>query len=262
MLFDKIQFRTEHKYKIFSTIFSQNRGFTLIELLVALAITGIVMGLIGSGLFALMDANHRNQLETSDRLELEQAVDFITDEIKMSQEAITTFPPGYEGIYKFNRAVGSSRIQPILVLKPAPNSGLTNPIIYYLADPPNRSMWLGPRVIYRWGPTLLQTGNYSDGNNHDVLQIPRGSPVDYYNEVLVDRISDFSGERLRRQVAPQVNIACETNYNYAVPSMADRMGFYACISADRKSVKLWMYKQLNSSGNSQSVNALVVTRIN
>ncbi len=230
------------------------RGFTLIELLVALVITGIVIGLTGSGLYALMNANQRSQIETTARLELEQALAFMTDEIKMSQQVMTNIPSPPTRITNFNPAAGSSRIQPILVLNPASNSGLTNPIVYYLADPPNSSVWLGPRVIYRWGPTLLQNGNYSDGNNNDVSLIPRGAAVTYYNEVLVDQISDG--------VAVQANIACESSYNYAAPSIIDRLGFYACIAPDQKSVKFWMYKQPNQSAKSTSLNALVVTRSN
>jgi prepilin-type N-terminal cleavage/methylation domain-containing protein len=230
------------------------RGFTLIELLVALVITGIVIGLAGSGLYALMNANQRSQIETADRLELEQALAFMTDEIRMSQQVMINIPSVPTSITNFNPASGSSRIQPILVLNPALNSGLTNPIVYYLADPPNSSVWLGPRVIYRWGPTLLQNGNYSDGNNHDVTQLPLGSPVEYYNEVVVDRISD--------RVSPQANIACESSYNYPAPAITARLGFYTCIAPDQKSVKLWMYKQPNLSAKSQSIDALVVTRSN
>jgi prepilin-type N-terminal cleavage/methylation domain-containing protein len=231
-----------------------NRGFTLIELLIALAITGIVIGLTGSGLYALMNANQRSQIETMDRLELEQALAFITDEIKMSQQVVTNIPSRLSAIIGFRPASGSSHIQPILVLNPAPNSGLINPIVYYLADPPNSSVWLGPRVIYRWGPTLLQNGNYSDGNGFDVTQIPHGSAVAYFNEVLVDRISDLA--------SVQARIGCESSYSYAAPAVIDRLGFYACIAPDKKSVKLWMYKQPNSFAKNQSINALVVTRSN
>ena len=139
------------------------RGFTLVELLVALVITGIVISLTGTGLYALMNANQRSQIETTDRLELEQALAFMTDEIKMSQQVMTNIP---HDATNFNPVSGV--IQIILVLNPAPSSKLTKPIIYYLADPPNSSVWLGPRVIYRWGPTLLQNGNYSDGDGKDV----------------------------------------------------------------------------------------------
>jgi prepilin-type N-terminal cleavage/methylation domain-containing protein len=232
-------------------------GFTLIELLLALAITGIVISLTGSGLYALMNANQRSQNETTERLELERAVAFMTDEIKMSQQITKTIPSpftGATGINGFNPASGSSRIKPILVLKPALNSRLKDPIVYYLADPPNASVWLGPRVIYRWGPTLLQNGNYSDGNDRDISGISATSTIEYFNEVLIDRISD--------QVAAQANTACEINYSAAVPSIAERLGFYACIAPDQKSVKLWIYKQPNSSAKSTMVDALVVTRSN
>ncbi len=230
------------------------QGFTLIELLVALVITGIVISLTGSGLYALMTANHRSQLETEDRLELERSLAFMTDEIKMSQQVMTNLPIVLTNISGFSPASGSSYVQPILVLNPAPNSGLVEPIVYYLAAPPNTSVWLGPRVIYRWGPTLLQNGNYSDGSDHDLTQIPLGSPVQYYNEVVVDRISNL--------VATPASISCESSYSYPAPALIDRLGFYACIAPDKKSVKLWIYKLPNSSAKSQSVTALVVTRSN
>ncbi|MCY7368784.1 MAG: prepilin-type N-terminal cleavage/methylation domain-containing protein [Chamaesiphon sp.] len=232
-------------------------GFTLIELLLALAITGIVISLTGSGLYALMNANQRSQNETTERLDLERAVAFMTDEIKMSQQITKTIPTpftGATGIKGFNPASGSSGIKPILVLKPALNSKLKDLIVYYLADPPNASVWLGPRVIYRWGPTLLQNGNYSDGNNQDISGISATSTIEYFNEVLVDQISD--------QVAAQANTACEANYSVAVPTIADRLGFYACIAPDQKSVKFWIYQQTKSSAKSTMINALVVTRSN
>ena len=228
-----------------------HRGFTLVELLVALAITGIVISLTGTGLYALINANQRSQIETTDRLELEQALAFMTDEIKMSQQVMTNIP---SDATDFKPASGATAIQIILVLNPAPIGKLTKPIIYYLADPPNRSVWLGPRVIYRWGPTLLHNGNYSDGDGNDITRILPGSPIEYFNEVLVDRISD--------RVTAQANIACESSYNYAVPAVTARQGFYACIAPAKKSVKIWMYKQPNSSAKSQSINALVVTRSN
>ena len=229
-------------------------GFTLVELLVAISITGLVISLAGSGLYTLMKANQRSQIETADRLELEQALAFITDEIKMSREIKTDSTFDKTNKIKFNPASGSSRVEPILLLYPGENSELINPIVYYLADPPNSSVWAGARVIYRWGPTLKQNGNYSDGNGKDVTLLPPNSPVEYYNEVLVDRISS---------VAPaQAKISCETSYSDAAPLLSKRLGFYACIAPDKKSVKLWMYKQPSTSAKSQSVNALVVTRSN
>jgi prepilin-type N-terminal cleavage/methylation domain-containing protein len=229
-------------------------GFTLVELLVTLAITGIIIGLTGSGLYALMSANQRSQIEITDRLELEQALFFMTDEIKMSRQVITNIPSSPTNIKDFKPASGSKDIQPILVLIPGSNSGLTNPIVYYLADPPHSSVWLGPRVIYRWGPTLLQNGNYSNGDGKDVAQISRGATVEYFNEVLVDRMSDVA--------SAEAKMNCESSYSYEAPAIAKRLGFYACIAPDQKSVKLWMHKQPSPSATSTSINALVVTRTN
>ncbi|PSB59461.1 PulJ/GspJ family protein [Chamaesiphon polymorphus] len=232
-------------------------GFTLIELIIALAITTIVISLTGTGLYALMTANQRSQIETTDRLELEQALAFMTDEIKMSRQVRTNISwpiTPTTKIENFNPASGSSEIQPILVLIPASSSRLKNPIVYYLAEPPTSSVWSGQRVIYRWGPTLLQNGNYSDGNGKDIALISPTDPIGYYNEVLVDRMSE---------VAPaQASIACESSYSYSIPNISTRLGFYACIAPDEKSVKLWMYKQKSSSAKSVSIDALVVTRSN
>lgn len=232
----------------------KNRGFTLIELLVALVIMGIITSLAGGGLYALMNANQRSQVEIKDRLELEQALAFMTDEIKMSQQVMTSIPLSPTGTKIFKSASGSSNVQPILVLKPAANSGLTNPIIYYLADPPNNSVWLGPRVIYRWGPTLLQNGNYSNGDNIDVSRILPGATVEYFNEVVIDQMSDT--------ILDRVKIPCESGYSYIDSSTTARLGFYTCIAPDQKSVKLSMYKQSNHSAKSQSLHSLVVTRSN
>ena len=233
-------------------------GFTLVELLLALAITGIVISLTGSGLYALMNANQRSQNETADRLELERAVAFMADEIKMSQQIMTTIPRGSKGENIFNSASGSSSVQVVLVLKPAANSGLINPIIYYLADPPNASVWLGPRVIYRWGPTLLQNGNYSNGDSIDIAKVKPGESVEYFNEVVIDRLSDL--------VLNQAKINCGSSYNYldfnTSSKVKDSSGFYACVSPDQKSVKLWINKQANLSAKSTMINALIVTRSN
>jgi prepilin-type N-terminal cleavage/methylation domain-containing protein len=236
----------------------QQGGFTLFELLVAMAIMGIVMCLTGSGLYALMNANQRSQIETTNRLELEQALAFMTDEIKMSQQVLISMPKPAKEEQKFKSASGSSAVQVVLILNPAANSRLKEPIIYYLADPPNDSVWLGPRVIYRWGPTLLQNGNYSDGNGNDIATIKADAPIEYFNEVVVDHMSNL--------VLDKTKTDCGTSYNYFDFNTSAKItvssGFYTCIAPDQKSVKLLLNKQSDSSSTSTSLNALVVTRSN
>jgi prepilin-type N-terminal cleavage/methylation domain-containing protein len=233
---------------------SKEGGFTLFELLISLAITGIVISLAGSGLYTLMTANQRSQIETTDRLELEQALAFMTDEIKMSQQVMVDMPLSSTATDRFRPASGIRDMQSILILKPASNSGLKNPIIYYLADPPNDSVWIGPRVIYRWGPTLSQNGNYSDGDGRDVSASSANINVEYYNEVVIDRISDLA--------PTQTTIPCESSYSYKPSNLVERLGFYACIAPDKRSVKLWMHKHPNPAAKNQSISSLVVTRSN
>lgn len=231
-----------------------DRGFTLVEIMVALSINSIVLLLAGGGLFAIMNANQRSQVETTARLELEQALAFMSDEVKMSRQILTNLPSeNLSASSKFRSASGSTEIEPILILNPALNTGLTDPIIYYLAEPPPRSVWLGPKVIYRWGPTLLQNGNYSNGRGLDLAEIGQGSTVEYYNEVVVDRIDNRSNS---------TNPGCNAIENISIPNSADRQGFYACISDDGRSVQIWMHKQTTQSAPSQSVNGLIVTRSN
>ena len=73
-----------------------------------LVITGIVISLTGSGLYTLMSADRRAQIETTDRLELEQALAFMTDEIKMSKQVLASLPI-VTGTIHFQAASGSSR---------------------------------------------------------------------------------------------------------------------------------------------------------
>jgi prepilin-type N-terminal cleavage/methylation domain-containing protein len=235
---------------------SYQAGFTLVELLVAMAISGLVLTLAGSGWYALMMADRRSQVETSERWELERAATFMAEEIKMSRKIAIDLPDTLGALTSqtgLNDASGSSRVQAILVLQPAFSDDPKKAIVYYLADPPNNSVWLGPRVIYRWGPTLLQNGNYSDGNGNPISVLTSPGSIQYFNEVLIDRISD---------TAPQVNNPCDRSDNYAAPSLNKRLGFYACIAADRKSARLWLHKQLNSDTKSQSVDAVATTRSN
>ena len=92
----------------------------------------------------------------------------------------------------------------------------------------------------------------------DIAKVKPGASVEYFNEVVVDRLSDL--------VLDQAKINCGSSYNYLdfdISSKAkDSSGFYACVSPDQKSVKLWIHKQPNLSAKSTMINALVVTRSN
>lgn len=59
-------------------------GFTLIELLVAMSLTTIVVSVAGFGLVTIMGANNKGEAETQRRVNLNRALDFIADEVRMA----------------------------------------------------------------------------------------------------------------------------------------------------------------------------------
>ncbi len=59
-------------------------GFTLIELLVATVMSTIVIGGAGYGLVSILEVNQSEQSKTQRQLELNRAMEFISEEVKMS----------------------------------------------------------------------------------------------------------------------------------------------------------------------------------
>jgi prepilin-type N-terminal cleavage/methylation domain-containing protein len=241
-------------------------GFTLIELTIALAMTAIVMVLTGSGLLAIMNADRRNRSEINARLELEQALAFMSDEIKMSSQIDVN--PNLKILvdnFQFKPSKLLDKIEPILVLYPSPDRGLTQPIIYYLATPPKTSVWQGPQTIYRWGPTLMQDGSYSDGDGHSLEELSpqklANVEVEYFNEPLIDGISDRSPLQIT-DISTNSILNCDSQTSSSVPPANDRKGFYLCVTRSGKSAHIWMHKHPEGMGKTQSVSALVVARSN
>jgi prepilin-type N-terminal cleavage/methylation domain-containing protein len=250
--------------------FRSDTGFTLLELIVALALTGITITLTGSGLLAIMNANQRHQREISDRLELEQSLAFMTDEIKMSSQ-IDINPLGNNLLNFTNPALffqpakSVTNIEPILVLTPGTGTGLTQPIVYYLATPPKTSIWHGPQVIYRWGPTLMQDGSYSNGNGKSLTELSPAkiaeNGVEYFNEALIDGISDRAPAQLT-DLPTDAIMECNDETALAIPVASQRKGFYLCVERSGKAVKIAIQKQPAGGAKPQSVNSLVMTRSN
>ena len=80
--------------RFFKTANSQSLspGFTLIELLVAMSLTGIVTTISGFGLVAIMTSNSKADTRIQRRAELNRAIDFIADEVRMASIVSDTTP--------------------------------------------------------------------------------------------------------------------------------------------------------------------------
>jgi prepilin-type N-terminal cleavage/methylation domain-containing protein len=234
---------------------SEHSGFTLIELLVALLITGMVVSLAGIGLVSISRGSERERQEANDRLELDRAMGFILEEVKMSK----SIDPDPVTISGFKPTSSGSNIKPILALNPASNSGLKDPIVYYTIDPDVKSIWQGPRSIYRWGPTLMADGSYSDGDGKSLADSTKGS-VEYFNELLIDRIGEHS-PTTTKQISPGLILECDSKTETAVPNNINhREGFYLCLDDSNRSVKIWMHRQPTELTNPQFTIGTAITR--
>jgi len=69
---------------------SRMAGFTLIELLVAMSLTVIIVSITGFGLVAMMTKNSKAEAETLRRAELNRALDFIADEVRMANNVMAS----------------------------------------------------------------------------------------------------------------------------------------------------------------------------
>jgi type II secretory pathway pseudopilin PulG len=190
-------------------------GFTLIELVLALAMATIFLGLVGSGLVIVTKQDRAAAADRFSRYELQRALGFIGNEVQMAQ-SVNPCPPDFNGVSI--AANGITNPYPVVSLTMPIESGLTEPIIYYVAAPPAKSSWSGPLVIYRWGPTLDLNGTYSRGRS--------AVSYSYYNEVVVDKIT-----------ANQLSNNCDAVFTAAIPANHPQ-GFSACVEPSGTAVKL------------------------
>lgn len=204
------------------------KGFTLVELLVAVAITGIVVTVAGLGLVTILQANKRAEAATETRMELNRALDFMAEEVKMAEEIATPTPGSPKDYldtsvapnFDSNCTVPNDGVDCVLMLK---IPGVAQRVIYYVRNPPENSLWFGPRVIYRWGPNFNKDGTY-------------GNP-DYLSRPLIDLVEDS---------VPDPNPECPSGW-LPNPPIPDRDGFYSCVNSSGKVAEIYLRGKLTDS---------------
>jgi prepilin-type N-terminal cleavage/methylation domain-containing protein len=216
---------------------SHRSGFTLIELVLALAIATIFLGLVGSGLVIVTKQDRASAANRSSRYELQRALNFIGSEVQMAQ-SVDPCPPDFNGAS--TTASGSNNPYPVLSLTMPIKSGLTEPIIYYVAAPPTKSPWSGPLVIYRWGPALNLNGSYSKGGSV--------ASYSYYNEVVIDKIT-----------ANQLAANCDAVFTAAIPTV-NGQGFSACVEPSGTAVKIAVTRSSAHNHRDISLNSIFSRR--
>ncbi len=213
-------------------------GFTLLELTIALSLTAVVVALISGGLLAVLQFDQRFTAMQKNRRELQRTIDFIATEMQMSdrlEPCPEIHPPAY------SPASGSQQPQPIIVLTMPASSNLTQPIVYYLAIPPARSVWAGPLALYRWGPTLQLNGNYSANAT--------GAGYSYYNEVVVDRVTSTNSAE-----------PCGSLYSQSIPLRSVRRGFAICSDPNGGVARISLQRQAEQSQQIMALQATISSR--
>lgn len=141
-----------------------NKGFTLVEVLMAAAIMSIVVTLAGTAFVGLLQQNQKAKAESDRRTNLNRALDYIANDIRMANkiESTTglTLPSGATGVLKLT----------------IPNPVATPyHVIYYISN--SLTGWESPRSIMRF-----------QANNTTTTTVPDPTP----NNLLVDGIETQS----------------------------------------------------------------------
>ncbi|AFZ36249.1 prepilin-type N-terminal cleavage/methylation domain-containing protein [Stanieria cyanosphaera PCC 7437] len=203
----------------------KSTGYTLPEILLGASISFVVIGAAGWGLINMLQGNKTSSAQAGSRTEVNRALEFISDEVKKA-EAIETNPTT-------NVPAGltiPTSGQAILALD-LPNMGQANTdnrVIYYVRSKPD-DKWLGPKVIYRYGPPLDNNGNYTNGT--------------WVNQPLVDRVDD-------QTITPSP----------CTGTAISGTGFAACVNNNKKTAQVYLSGVFGDSDEQYQANTQVYAR--
>ncbi len=214
----------------------------LVELLVAATITLAVSAGAVFGLTTIMRADEEAEVETQRRMELSRALDFMAEEVKMAQavapdvniDVHSTVASDFDS----DCDDAGDGVDCALILQ---IPGVSQRVIYYVASPPNGSVWLGPRVIYRWGPEYNADGTYSNA----------GTPANWSARPLVDRIEG--------NLESPWHTSCQSGWSPNLPE-DDRDSFYACVDPTGKVAEVFLLGALSDSSEHLEVKTKAFAR--
>ncbi len=205
-------------YKLISFILLKNskKGFTLLELLLASIMTLFVVSATGWGLIVMLRENIVATGSSDIQTNLNRAVEFMADETKAASSVYNNLTDVLAADTGNNFNESGKTV--VLAL----DYGLTAPIIYYFQSVSGSNIWLGPNMIYRWGPTMNNSGAFTDS----------GTPSSWQYEPFMDTISATSD-------AGTTNCPTTPSAWTAIANTGN--GFFVCVSPDQKQVEIHAY---------------------
>ncbi|MEA5575421.1 prepilin-type N-terminal cleavage/methylation domain-containing protein [Anabaena sp. UHCC 0451] len=235
-----------------------NKGFTLIEVLVAAVIMSIVVALAGTAFVGIIQQNQKAKFESDRRTNLNRALDYIANEIRMARTVTIAAPsPTASPATTITSGTGVLRLR---VPVPNPENGSAyNPrqytVVYYTAG--SATGWESPNSIWRYAnvpnPVPIRTATPLLTPSSGVtaaLTVPAPSPTSAAtldHNFLVDGIRD-----------PATLPTCPSG-----STRAGGNGFYACVYTGGRQVDLFLYGKLSNDTNideTMEVKTTVFTR--
>jgi prepilin-type N-terminal cleavage/methylation domain-containing protein len=240
-----------------STRFRRNQGFTLIELLVASLLTSVVILIAWNGVISAMTMSQVAEARTVRQSELNKALDFMTNEIRMARSinesetltangtTVTLENVATSGGVNLSAlgnygTIGLYLERPTSINIPAvcptggPNAGAPppspadfDPIVYDIRTSP--SGWLQPRMVARYGRVPSSDGTINPCNN----------PIS--SDPMIDALS----------TTMKTTPACSG-------VLSGNGGFYSCV--DGKEVNLFFQSDISNTEVRQ-VSSSVVSRV-
>ena len=236
----KHPFQVQHHSRCLSKI----SAFTLTDLLLAAAITGVTIVISGLGLSSIISSSMAVTERAERQDELNRALDFIAAEIRESDEInrnidISTFLDSDAVV--FQNALAIAPIKPasvneilgLKITRDDPAGTKMGKVVYFVGEPNSDDILRGPQVVYRWGPKFEPDGQY-------VATLE--STANYQIMPLMDSLHNDISDAAAGLVVPDCGA-----WTPAIddPAIAKDLGFYACISPNKKAASLLKVGQVN-----------------
>jgi hypothetical protein len=211
----------------------KNAGITQLEMLLTGLFTAIVFSAAGNGLASIMKTQTQINHAIDRRIEVNRALDFMSEESRQAR-TIEIAGNGTDGTVTLASVAPTfagtiSGYDYTVLLLELPD--VSERVIYYLETPGENSVWRGPKVVYRWGPTLDAGGNYTNPHN----------PATWTSEPLIDQIDNTSSI-----------LTCPIGWSMSPGNGTIPTGFSACISPGRKGTQISLNGKINQTAGSSA----------
>jgi prepilin-type N-terminal cleavage/methylation domain-containing protein len=218
-----------------------SKGFTLPEVLLASLLMLIAVAIAGNGVVHLLRNNYKANADSELRNNVNRTLEFIGNEVKRAKfiadrrDKIMPLPTGV------NR---DDVVLAFQIPNPnRPNEPLDKQIVYYVQNRVNP--WLGPKVLWRYGPRFDNYGNYEDPTSIGNWEL---TPM-------MDLVMDETGNQNRRDCDP-FRPGTLSGWERFPSTDSQVQGIYSCVKDGGTQVILAANTQIMMTNNNAASYAL------